>query len=111
MSGLKLNTKKSTILRVGSLKNTQLQFCKGKRFVWTSHSTKTLGITFSNYADVIVEKNIIPKVQEFKTGLKQWQHRKLILLGKVTVIKTFALPKIIHPLQYYKIHQKTYCTI
>ena len=30
--------------------------------------------------------------------LKQWDHRKLILLGKVTVIKTFALPNLIYPL-------------
>jgi hypothetical protein len=28
--------------------------------------------------------------------LKSWQHRKLTLLGKITVIKTLALPKLIH---------------
>ena len=27
---------------------------------------------------------------------KGWQHIKLTLLGKVTVIKTLALPKVIH---------------
>ena len=27
-----------------------------------------------------------------------WHHRKLTLLGKVTVIKTYALPKLIYPL-------------
>jgi hypothetical protein len=34
----------------------------------------------------------------FKNCLKQWQHRKLTLLGKVTVIKSFALPKLIYVL-------------
>ena len=29
--------------------------------------------------------------------MKQWQHRKLTLIGKITVIKTFALPKLIYP--------------
>ena len=42
--------------------------------------------------------NLDPKIEEFKTCLKQWQHRKLTLLGKVTVIKTYALPKLIYPL-------------
>ena len=28
--------------------------------------------------------------------MKSWQHRKLTLLGKITVIKTLALPKIVH---------------
>ena len=51
-----------------------------------------------NYTDVVLNENIIPKLQEFKNVLKQWQHRKLTLLGKVSVIKTFALPKLIYPL-------------
>lgn len=38
-----------------------------------------------------------PKLKEFYNCLKQWQHRKLTLIGKVTVIKTFALPKLIYP--------------
>ena len=45
-----------------------------------------------------IMKNIEPKLQEFKNCLKQWQHRKLTLIGKITVIKTFALPKLIYPL-------------
>ena len=28
----------------------------------------------------------------------QWRHRKLILMGKIVVIKSYALPKIIYPL-------------
>ena len=30
--------------------------------------------------------------------LKRWNHRKLTLMGKITVVKTFALPKLIYPL-------------
>ena len=98
ISGLKLNTAKSTILRVGSLKQSDLEYNKCKRFIWTSKSAKTLGITFSNDITINLEKNILPKLQEFKNVLKQWHHRKLTLLGKVTVLKTFALPKLIYPL-------------
>ena len=28
----------------------------------------------------------------------KWQHRKLTLMGKITVIKNFALPKLIYAL-------------
>jgi len=36
------------------------------------------------------------KIKEVKGILKSWHHRKLTLLGKITVIKTLALPKLIH---------------
>ena len=36
------------------------------------------------------------KVKEISSLLKSWQHRKLTLMGKITLIKTLALPKIIH---------------
>ena len=48
ISGLKLNVNKTTILRVGSLKYTNIQHLKNLRFLWTSNSAKTLGIIFSN---------------------------------------------------------------
>jgi hypothetical protein len=43
-------------------------------------------------SDLNFRKNII----DVSKILKSWQHRKLPLLGKVTVIKTLALPKLIH---------------
>ena len=55
-------------------------------------------MVFSTDKKNILDKNIVPKIQEFKNCLKQWQHHKLTLLGKITVIKSMALPKIIYPL-------------
>ena len=43
ISGLKLNVNKTTILRVGSLKYTNIQHLENLRFLWTSNSAKTLG--------------------------------------------------------------------
>lgn len=40
--------------------------------------------------------NLKQKTQKISKLLKSWQHRKLTLLGKVTVIKSLTLPKIIH---------------
>jgi hypothetical protein len=38
--------------------------------------------------------NFRKKIIDVSKILKSWQHRKLTLLGKVTVIKTLALPKL-----------------
>jgi exonuclease III len=97
VSGLRLNTKKSTVLRIGTLNKTNIILAKDKKFIWTSTQAKTLGMTFCNDYQQNIKNNMEPKLQEFKNCLKQWEHRKLTLLGKITVIKTFALPKLIYP--------------
>ena len=57
-----------------------------------------LGIIFSNDKQKLIENNLIPKLNDFVNCLKGWNHRKLSLMGKITVVKTFALPKLIYPL-------------
>ena len=56
---------------------------------------KVLGIDFSLDLNCITDINFTKKIK-VKAILKSWQHRKLTLLGKITVIKTLALPKLIH---------------
>ena len=68
------------------------------RFKWTSESAKTLGIIFSNDKTKLIKNNLLPKLNDFVNCLKRWNHRILSLIGKVTVVKTFALPKLIYPL-------------
>ena len=43
--------------------------------------------------------NCLPKIDAFCNCLKQWQHRKLSFIGRITVIKSFAFPKLIYPLR------------
>ena len=101
ISGLKLNTAKCTVLRAGLLKLSKVTFCHNKKFVWSSDQAKTLGIIFHNNNknnENIFKSNLAPKIDAFCNCLKQWQHRKLSLIGKITVIKSYALPKLIYPL-------------
>ena len=51
ISGLKLNTNKSIVLRVGSLKHSLETFCNNKKFIWTNEKASTLGIVFTNDKD------------------------------------------------------------
>ena len=48
ISGLKLNSSKSIILRSGTLKNSIDTFNTNTKFIWTFENAATLGITFSN---------------------------------------------------------------
>ena len=98
ISGLKLNNSKCKVLKAGALKSKSAKFLEHKDFQWSSNNVKALGIIFSTNRQQSLKLNLDPKLEEFKTCLKQWQHRKLTLLGKVTVIKTYALPKLIYPL-------------
>ena len=45
-SGLKLNERKCNILRVGSLKNTNIKFSTNTKFEWDSEQVKSLGMVF-----------------------------------------------------------------
>jgi len=53
ISGLKLNKENCTILKLGSLRYTGVNFCKNKHFYWTSNKATTLGITFTNTRGVL----------------------------------------------------------
>ena len=98
LSGLNLNKNKTTILRCGSLKNTDFKCCQDHKFTWTSKKASTLGMTFSNNINETEKNNLTPKLNQFTKCLQQWKKHKLTLIGKICVLKTFALPKLIYPL-------------
>ena len=54
ISGLKLNPKKCQVLRIGSLKNTNITFLRKKQFVWSSSKAKALGMVFCTNKDDIL---------------------------------------------------------
>ena len=58
----------------------------------------SLCMTFCTNKDNILRANLEPKIKLFEKCLKQWQHRKLTLMGRITIIKNYALPKLVHVL-------------
>ena len=65
LSGLKLNRKKTVIMRCGSLKNTNFTCCIENQFNWTSDKASTLGMIFSNNKYEIEKNNLLPKIEQF----------------------------------------------
>jgi hypothetical protein len=81
---------------VGNKKYSDQIICPNMKLNWSHENFKILGIDFSLDLNCITDINFTKKIKEVKAILKSWQHRKLTLLGKITVIKTLALPKLIH---------------
>ena len=98
ISGLCLNTSKCQVLRIGSMKIKTIEYFKNRKYMWSSDEARCLGMTFNTNKQTIFVSNLDPKIVEFEKCLQQWQHRKLTLMGKIVVIKNYALPKLIYPL-------------
>ena len=91
-SGLKVNRNKTEILLLGNMevKSSELgvdEICK---------VIKILGVNFAfNYS--LFYKLNFESIEKFLKGLlKGWNWRGLALLGKIQVIKSFAIPKILY---------------
>ena len=98
ISGLKLNAKKCQVLRIGSLTSKTIELMKHRKFSWNSNKASCLGMVFKTNREKSLSSNLEPKIIEFEKCLMQWRHRKLSLMGKIVVIKSYALPKLIYPL-------------
>ena len=98
ISGLKLNARKCQVLRIGSLTKSEVIYLKHRKFHWNSSKATALGMTFTTNKKSNFQVNLEPKIANFEKCLMQWQHRKLTLMGKITVIKSVALPKLIYVL-------------
>ena len=95
VSGLKMNSSKTKAVWVGNKKYSDQIICPNMKLNWSHENFKVLGIDFSLDLNCITDIHFTKKIKEVKAILKSWQHRKLTLLGKITVIKSLALPKLI----------------
>lgn len=92
-SGLNLNMEKTSCLPIG-FRGRQCHLDDiGCKLV---DNIKILGITFSNNNSDIVQVNTEPKIEQIKREIVQWNRRNISPLGKITVIKSLLLSKLIH---------------
>ena len=91
-----MNYEKTQIVWIGSRKNSNIRYMRDKNFIWNPGIFKVLGINFSVNIEEIVPLNYDNKLQEIDTLLKRWSKRHLTPFGKITVIKSMALAKLVH---------------
>jgi hypothetical protein len=92
ISGLLVNMDKTLAKGIGSLIDFVPDDDCGIR--WTTGPLTTLGVTISNDLKVIEKHNFYPRLQTMRDTLNIWFSRNLSLNGKVTILKSLALPKI-----------------
>ena len=96
ISGLKMNNEKTKAVWIGSRKICRLRFSRDMNFCWDPGIFKVLGIKFCTDTDRISEINYEDTLLEIQRIMKRWNKRQLTPLGKITVVKTLAVSKIIH---------------
>ena len=92
-SGLKVNKDKSIAKYIGSLEGKQNNQINVRL---EQGSISTLGIELCNTEKEMIDKNVRPKVKAMKSLLNVSSQRGLSLKGKITVINSLVIPKILY---------------
>jgi len=97
-SGLKTNKDKTLAVWLGPKCKRWTNLMNRVRLKWVEEFT-LLGIYYNMDEEIMLRTNYDKRVTEMETILNLYGRRNLSLIGKVTVVKTLAVPKLIHVLQ------------
>ena len=96
ISGLKLNTDKTQSVWLGSKTNSQVRYLRHLKLEWNPLFFKVLGIWLSTNLEECEEKNYKHNFEECNRLFKIWSLRMITPLGRVAVLKSLILSKLIH---------------
>ena len=86
-TGLQINYDKTTIYRIGSLRNAKAQmYTHGVK--WSNEDINVLGVCITH--EDLLDKNYTSLLSKSKAILNSWTNRGLSLFGKITVINTLV---------------------
>ena len=97
MSGLKLNKDKTEIFNIGRGGSNGL--CKEYLKLIKSH-VKVLGISITGGRKKLLDINYDPIFEKMKSVMNIWSKRKLSLQGKVCILKTLVISKLIYSVSF-----------
>ena len=97
IAGLGINYSKTLAVKINMKNEIRYQLPNSKEIIWqTGGKFKLLGIEYDLDQENFTELNYEKKLKEFEKTLSAWQSRKITLYGKICIIKTLALSKLIH---------------
>ena len=65
-----------------------------KNFKWPENKIKVLGVWLSTDPNITLNINYREKADKIKNILSNWKYRRLMLLGKIQVIKSLAASQL-----------------
>ena len=92
-SGLMINTTKTQGMWIGSSRKNK---AKPLGIKWPDEPIKALEVHYTYDLKLLHEKNFIERLDSVKKLLNIWSSRGLSIYGKVTVIKSLIIPKLVY---------------
>ena len=96
ISGLRLNSKKTEALWIGTYINRGETLCPERDLKWVKNKVKALGVWLSTYPEETMELNYREKLTKVNNCLTSWEYRRLSFLGKITVLKSLIASKLVY---------------
>ena len=90
-TGLKLNYDKSTVYRLGSLRNSDAIYYTTKQLIWTNDSINVLGIEIDHNPVNMLKHNYDTIIDKVTLIFQSWHNRELSLLGKTMLINALVV--------------------
>ncbi len=104
VSGLEINTEKCALIPIGSMRNLENNpFNIREGVEWKTGYFEVLGIILDSKGRNITDLNIAKVQESMDATIERWKKRNLTLLGKITVLKSLILSKLVYPLSIIKI--------
>lgn len=110
-SGLQINVEKTQAIWIGSKVGSKDKLLKERDLDWNfGGKFKLLGITYDLSDPLLTTQNYEMCLESIKRLLNNWRWRPLTVLGKITVVKSLVLSKLVHlfmaipnpPANYFK---------
>ena len=94
-SGLAANTDKCEICGIGVKRGVNIALCGMKCVNLTNDSIRILGVHFSYDQEIVKGKNFLNVIESIENVIAVWRMRSLTLSGKITILKTLVMSKIV----------------
>lgn len=95
-SGMKINEEKTTAMWIGSNTQAKEHICPEFKLKWSQAPTEYLGVTIAPDTDDIGNVNYPKKIVALRNSLNPWIRRSLTPFGRVHLLKSVALSKLVH---------------
>jgi hypothetical protein len=93
ISGLKVNKEKTEIIILGTHINKDLEKQFGQSI---KENIKMLGVHLAKEKAATIELNYVPIFKKMEETMSDWRYRGLSLSGKITILKTMVISKLIY---------------
>jgi hypothetical protein len=111
ISGLKTNVEKTISYRLGKI-NTATKVKQDEHGLeWKTLPVNLLGITIASDNETIIKENFEDKIQGIELLTRIWSRRNLSIKGKLTIINSILIPKLIYPCTILEVPEEIIKTV